>query len=126
MSFFAPFPDGGIVPGKGSKLPRLHPFPSRIVVLAIRCYKVWNFSMYAVTVWTVKTPEIKRQLAPGFIFDVTAFAVFYFDLQITRRAANGMVTIPYLQVEDFQRVNTYVLDCFAQADFFTCLFFTMM
>lgn len=126
MSFFTPFTDSGIVPGKGSILPGLHPLPGRIIVLAVRVYKVWNFCMYAVTVSTVETPEIKRQLAPGFIFDVTAFAVFYFDLQITRRAANGMVTIPYLQVEDFQRVNTYVLDCSAQADFFTCLFFTMM
>ena len=98
MSFFAPFPDGGIVPGKGGILPGFYPLPGRIVVLAIRCYEVWNLRMYAVTAWTVKTPEIKRQLAPGFIFDVTAFAVFYYNLQITRRAANGMVTIPYLQV----------------------------
>ena len=98
MSFFTPFTDSGIVPGKGGILPRLHPLPSCIIVLAVGVYKVWNFRMYAVTVSTVETPEIKQQLAPGFIFDITAFAVFYFDLQITRRAANGMVTIPYLQV----------------------------
>ena len=98
MSFFAPFTDSGIVPGKSGVLPGLYPLPGHIVVLAIRCYEVWNFSMYAVTGWTINTPEIKRQFTPGFIFDVSAFAVFYFDLQITHRAANGMVTIPYFQV----------------------------
>lgn len=126
VSFFAPFPDCRIIPGKGSILPRFHPLPGCIVILAVRRYKVWYFGMYEIAVWTVKTPEIKRQLAPGFIFDVSAFAVFYFDLQITHRAENGMVTIPYLQIEDFQRVDAYVLDSVAQADFFTCLFFTMM
>ena len=111
VSFFAPFTDSGIVPGTGGILHRLHPFPGRIVVLTVGSYKVWYFRMYAVAVWTVKPPKIKWQLTPGFIFDVSAFAVFNFYLQITHRAANGMVTIPYFQVEDFQRVNAYVLNC---------------
>lgn len=109
--FLAPFSDGRIIPGKYRIFPGFYPFPGRVVVLAVGCYKVWNFCMYAVTVGTVKTPEIKRQLAPRFIFNVSAFAVFYFDLQITHRAAYWMVTIPYLQVKDFQRVNAYILDC---------------
>ena len=96
VSFLAPFSDSRIIPGKGGILPRLHPFPGRIVVLAVRCYKVWNFGMYAVAVWTVKTPQIKWQLAPGFILDVSAFAVLYYQLQIAHRAAYRVVTIPYL------------------------------
>ena len=94
--FLAPFSDGRIIPGKGGILPRLHPFPGRIVVLTVGNYKVWYFRMYAVAVWTVKPPKIKWQLMPGFIFDVSAFAVLYFHLQIAYRAANGKVTIPYL------------------------------
>lgn len=94
--FLAPFSDGRIIPGKYRIFPGFYPFPGRVVVLAVGCYKVWNFCMYAVAVWTVKPPKIKWQLTPGFIFDVSAFAVFYFYLQIAHWAVYGMVTIPYL------------------------------
>ena len=96
MSFLAPFSDSRIIPGKGGILPGLHPFPGRIIVLAVGRYKVWNFGMYAVTIGAVKTPEIKRQLAPGFVFDVSAFAVFDNHSQIAHGAAYRVVTIPYL------------------------------
>ena len=96
MLFFAPVSDGGIISGKKDMRPRLYPLPGHIVILAIGLYKVWYFRMYAVAVWTLKPPKIKWQLTPGFIFDVSAFAVFYFYSQIAHRAVYGMVTIPYL------------------------------
>ena len=93
MSFLAPFSDSRIIPGKGGILPGLHPFPGRIIVLAVGRYKVWNFGMYAVTIGAVKTPKIKRQLAPGFILDVSAFAILNRHISPAIRADNGMVTI---------------------------------
>ena len=126
MLFLAPFADSRIIPGKGGILPGLHSFPGGVVILTVRCYKVWNFRMYAVTVGTVKTPEIKGQLAPGFILDVSAFAVFHFYLQIAHRAANGMFTIPDFYILDLQEVDTDFLNYRIQTNFFACLFFTMM
>ena len=93
MSFLAPFSDSRIIPGKGGILPGLYPFPSRIIVLAVGRYHIWNFGMYAVTVWTVKTLEIKRQLAPGFILDVSAFAIFNRHISPAILAEDGVVTI---------------------------------
>lgn len=49
--------------------------------------------MYAVAVWTVKTPEIKWQLAPGFILDVSAFAILDRHGFPAIRADNEVVTI---------------------------------
>ena len=126
MSFLAPFSDSRIIPGKGGILPGLHPFPGRIVVLAVRCHKVWNLGMYSVTVGAVKTPEIKRQLAPGFILDVSAFAIFNRHIAPAIWADNGMVTISDFQILDFPKVNAGALNYPVQADFFTCLFFIMM
>ena len=96
MLFFAPVSDGSIIPGKNGILPSLYPLLGSIVILAIGRYKVWYFRMYVLAVCAVKPPKIKRQLAPRFILDVSAFAVFYFYLQIAHRAAYWMVTIPYL------------------------------
>lgn len=93
MSFLAPFSDSRIIPGKGGILPGLHPLPGRIVVLAVGRYKVWNFGMYAVTVWTVKTPKIKREFAPGFILDVSAFAILDRHIFPAIRADNRVVNI---------------------------------
>jgi len=93
VSFFAPFADSRIIPGKGGIRPGLYPLSGGVVILAVGRYKVWNFGMYAVTVWTVKTPEIKWQLAPGFILDVSAFAILNRHISPAIRADNGMVTI---------------------------------
>ena len=93
MSFFAPFSDGRIIPGKGGILPGLHPFPGRIVVLTVGRYEVWNFGMDAFTVGAVKTPEIKRQPAPGFILNVSAFTIFNRHISPAIWAYNGVVTI---------------------------------
>lgn len=49
--------------------------------------------MYSVTVGAVKTPEIKRQLAPGFILDVSAFAILNRHTSPAIWADNGVVTI---------------------------------
>lgn len=90
---FSPFADSRIIPGKGGILPGLHPLSGGVVILAVGCYKAWNFGMYAVTVWAVKTPKIKRQLAPGFILDVSAFAILNCHISPAIRADDGMVTI---------------------------------
>ena len=126
MSFLAPFSDSRIIPGKGGIFPGLHPFPGGVVILAVGRYHIWNFGMYAVTVWTVKTPEIKRQLAPGFILDVSAFAILNRHISPAIRAGNGVVTIAYFYILDFQKVNAGVLNYPIQTNFFTCLFFIII